>query len=59
MNVVCGFYVGDENVMNEMVKFVKVYNVVVGVYFGLFDLKGFGRWNIDIFNDEIYNLMIY
>ena len=58
-NVACGFHAGDENVMNETVKLAKAHNVAVGAHPGLPDLKGFGRRNIDISNDEIYNLMIY
>lgn len=41
--------------MNETVKLAKAHNVAVGAHPGLPDLKGFGRRNIDISNDEIYN----
>ena len=54
------FHAGDENVMNETVKLAKAHNVAVGcTSWFTFDLKSFGRRNIDISNDEIYNLMIY
>lgn len=58
-NIACGFHAGDENVMNETVKLAKEHNVAIGAHPGLPDLKGFGRRNMDISLDEIYNLMIY
>ncbi|CDR26015.1 5-oxoprolinase subunit PxpA [Staphylococcus schweitzeri] len=58
-NIACGFHAGDENVMNETVKLAKEHNVAIGAHPGLPDLKGFGRRNMDISLNEIYNLMIY
>ncbi|PNZ71193.1 5-oxoprolinase subunit PxpA [Staphylococcus croceilyticus] len=58
-NVACGFHAGDENVMNDTVKIAKDNGVSIGAHPGLPDLKGFGRRNIDIAPQEVYNLMIY
>lgn len=58
-NIACGFHAGDENVINETVKLAKEHNVAIGAHPGLPDLKGFGRRNMDMSLDEIYNLMIY
>lgn len=58
-NVACGFHAGDENVMNDTVKIAKDNDVSIGAHPGLPDLKGFGRRNIDIAPQEVYNLMIY
>lgn len=49
VNLVCGFYVLDFFIMNYIVELVKKVGVCVGVYFGLFDLVGFGRRNMNIF----------
>lgn len=58
-NVACGFHAGDENVMNDTIKIAKDNGVSIGAHPGLPDLKGFGRRNIDIAPQEVYNLMIY
>lgn len=53
VNIVCGLYVGDLEIMVKMFKFVKVCGVVVGVYFGFLDLWGFGCWIIFYMFGEI------
>ncbi|MGA4513542.1 5-oxoprolinase (ATP-hydrolyzing) subunit A [Staphylococcus caledonicus] len=58
-NIACGFHAGDENVMNETVKLAKEHGIGIGAHPGLPDLKGFGRRNMDIAPDEIYNLVVY
>ncbi|MCI2947676.1 5-oxoprolinase subunit PxpA [Staphylococcus caledonicus] len=58
-NIACGFHAGDENVMNETVKLAKEHGIDIGAHPGLPDLKGFGRRNMDIAPDEIYNLVVY
>ncbi|MCE5089835.1 5-oxoprolinase subunit PxpA [Staphylococcus devriesei] len=58
-NIACGFHAGDENVMNETVKLAKEHGVGIGAHPGLPDLKGFGRRNMDIAPNEIYNLVVY
>ncbi|MBO1197997.1 5-oxoprolinase subunit PxpA [Staphylococcus simiae] len=58
-NIACGFHAGDENVINETVKLAKDNNVSIGAHPGLPDLQGFGRRNMDMTLDEIYNLVIY
>lgn len=45
--------------MNDTVKIAKDNGVSIGAHPGLPDLKGFGRRNIDIAPQEVYNLMIY
>lgn len=58
-NIACGFHAGDENVMNATVKLAKDHNVGIGAHPGLPDLQGFGRRNMDLSLDEIYNLVVY
>ncbi|EHJ06693.1 5-oxoprolinase subunit PxpA [Staphylococcus simiae] len=58
-NIACGFHAGDENVINGTVKLAKDNNVGIGAHPGLPDLQGFGRRNMDMTLDEIYNLVIY
>ncbi|QLK86020.1 5-oxoprolinase subunit PxpA [Staphylococcus sp. 17KM0847] len=58
-NVACGFHAGDENVMAETVKQAKANGISIGAHPGFPDLKGFGRRNLDMSRDEIYNMIIY
>ncbi|WP_392449800.1 5-oxoprolinase subunit PxpA [Staphylococcus massiliensis] len=58
-NVACGFHAGDENVMHQTVKLAKENSISIGAHPGLPDLQGFGRRNMDINPDEIYNLVVY
>lgn len=58
-NVACGFHAGDWNVMHETVKLAKESNIGIGAHPGLPDLQGFGRRNMDISPDEIYNIVTY
>ncbi|MCU5746419.1 5-oxoprolinase subunit PxpA [Staphylococcus sp. SQ8-PEA] len=58
-NVACGFHAGDWNVMNETIKIAKESNIGVGAHPGLPDLQGFGRRNMDISPQEIYNIVTY
>ncbi|MBL7573337.1 5-oxoprolinase subunit PxpA [Staphylococcus saccharolyticus] len=58
-NIACGFHAGDENVMNRTIQLAKKHQVGIGAHPGLPDLKGFGRRNMDIAPEEIYNIVIY
>lgn len=58
-NIACGFHAGDENVMNRTIQLAKKHQVGIGAHPGLPDLKGFGRHNMDIAPEEIYNIVIY
>ncbi|KAH3666344.1 hypothetical protein OGAPHI_004533 [Ogataea philodendri] len=58
-NIACGFHAGDYNIMANMVKLAKKYNVKVGSHPGLPDLLGFGRRRFAIPPDEIFNLVMY
>lgn len=58
-NIACGFHAGDENVLYNTVKLAKDNGVGIGAHPGLPDLKGFGRRNMDITPNEIYNLVVY
>lgn len=59
VNVVCGFYVGDFDVMVQIVVLVEIKGVVIGVYFGFFDLGGFGCCKLDMVFVEVKNMVIY
>ncbi|MEB8124723.1 5-oxoprolinase subunit PxpA [Staphylococcus succinus] len=58
-NVACGFHAGDQHVMNQTIKRAKEHNIGIGAHPGLPDLQGFGRRNMDLSPDEIYDTVIY
>ncbi|PTI61772.1 5-oxoprolinase subunit PxpA, partial [Staphylococcus succinus] len=46
-------------VMNQTIKRAKEHNIGIGAHPGLPDLQGFGRRNMDLSPDEIYDIVIY
>lgn len=58
-NVACGFHAGDYSVMKHTVQLAKTFNVNVGAHPGLPDLQGFGRREMKITSDEVYDIVVY
>ncbi|HJF68401.1 MAG TPA: 5-oxoprolinase subunit PxpA [Staphylococcus kloosii] len=58
-NIACGFHAGDAQVMNNTVKLAHENNIGIGAHPGLPDLQGFGRRNMDLSPQEIYDTVIY
>src|SRR5699024_1543164 len=58
-NVACGFHAGDQHVMNQTVEIAKQHNIHISAQPGYQDLIGFGRRNIDVTPQEVYDLVIY
>jgi UPF0271 protein len=58
-NVACGFHAGDYSVMNDTVKLAKKFNVQVGAHPGLPDLQGFGRREMKLTPEEVYDMVVY
>ncbi len=58
-NIACGYHAGDHNVMMETVKMAKAHGVRIGAHPGFADLHGFGRREMKMSAEEIYNLIIY
>ncbi|MEH7441170.1 5-oxoprolinase subunit PxpA [Bacillus sp. JJ1122] len=58
-NIACGFHAGDHNVMMETVKMAKAHGVKIGAHPGFPDLHGFGRRDMHLTQQEIYNLVVY
>lgn len=58
-NIACGYHAGDHNVMVETVKLAKKCGVQMGAHPGFPDLAGFGRRNMLLSPQEIYNLVVY
>lgn len=58
-NIACGFHAGDYNVMNKTVKMAIDRGVAIGAHPGMQDLTGFGRREMAVSADEVYNMIIY
>ena len=58
-NVACGLHAGDPFVMHRTVKLALERDVAIGAHPGFMDLNGFGRRNIVMKPDEIYDLIVY
>jgi 5-oxoprolinase (ATP-hydrolysing) subunit A len=58
-NIACGFHAGDFNVIHDTVKRAKEKGVAVGAHPGYPDLQGFGRRNLQMTQQEIYNCIVY
>lgn len=58
-NIACGFHAGDYSVMKRTVRLAKRAGVQVGAHPGLPDLQGFGRREMKLSPEEIYDIVIY
>jgi len=58
-NIACGFHGGDPIVMNNTIKLAKQFGVSIGAHPSFFDLKNFGRKEIQLNEEEIFQLVIY
>jgi UPF0271 protein len=58
-NVACGFHAGDYSVMRRTVQLAKMFGVQVGAHPGLPDLQGFGRREMKITSEEVYDIVVY
>jgi len=58
-NVACGFHAGDFRVMNHTIKIAIKNNISIGAHPGYPDLQGFGRRNMNMSADEVYELIVY
>ncbi|WP_017184835.1 LamB/YcsF family protein [Alkalibacillus haloalkaliphilus] len=58
-NVACGYHAGDYRTIPQAIKLAKEANVAIGAHPGYPDLLGFGRRNMDIPAEEVYQLVVY
>ncbi len=58
-NIACGMHAGDPFVMHKTVRLALEQGVAVGAHPGFMDLNGFGRRNIIMKPEEIYDLIVY
>ncbi|MBN8209541.1 LamB/YcsF family protein [Bacillus sp. NTK071] len=58
-NIACGYHAGDHNVMMKTVKLAHSLGVGIGAHPGFPDLGGFGRRDMNLSADEVFNLVAY
>ncbi len=58
-NIACGFHAGDPSVMRHTVRLCLEHNVAIGAHPGLPDLVGFGRRNMAVSAQEVYDMVVY
>jgi UPF0271 protein len=58
-NIACGFHAGDAAVMKKTVRLALKYGVAIGAHPGLPDLQGFGRREMAVSAEEVYDMVVY
>lgn len=58
-NIACGFHAGDPSIMRKTVQLALEKNVAIGAHPGFQDLTGFGRRNMNVSPQEIYDIVTY
>lgn len=59
VNIACGFHAGDATTMRNTAKLALDKNVKIGAHPGYPDLQGFGRRNMNLSPQEIYDICVY
>lgn len=58
-NIACGFHAGDPATMRRTVRLAVENKVAIGAHPGLPDLVGFGRREMQVSAQEVYELVLY
>lgn len=59
VNIACGFHAGDPTVMRNTVRLAIDHKIAIGAHPGFPDLVGFGRRNLAVSSQEVYDMVIY
>ncbi len=59
VNIACGFHAGDPTVMRTTVRAAAERGVCIGAHPGLPDLLGFGRREMAVSVDDVYDMTVY
>ncbi|MDZ5710937.1 5-oxoprolinase subunit PxpA [Jeotgalibacillus haloalkalitolerans] len=58
-NIACGYHAGDPSVMRKTVELALKSGTAIGAHPGFPDLGGFGRRNMNVSEEEAYDLTLY
>jgi len=56
-NIACGYHAGDEDIMKKTVELALLNHVAVGAHPGFADKEFFGRRELQLSNNEVYDLI--
>lgn len=59
VNIACGFHGGDATVMRQTVELAVQKNVAIGAHPGYPDRQGFGRRDMNLSPEEVFDIVIY
>src|SRR5580765_6404653 len=57
VNIACGYHAGNEEIMRKTVEEALRYHVAIGAHPGFADKEFFGRRELKMDREEIYNLV--
>ena len=58
-NIACGFHAGDADTMRRSIETARSRNVAVGAHPSLFDRENFGRKELPVNPDEVFDAVVY
>lgn len=59
VNIACGFHGGDPTVMRQTVELAVQKSVAIGAHPGYPDMQGFGRRDMNLSSEEVFDIVIY
>jgi UPF0271 protein len=57
-NIACGYHAGDEATIRQTIEYALQYNVAIGAHPGFDDKKNFGRLDVALTGNEVYDLVL-
>jgi UPF0271 protein len=58
-NIACGFHAGDAETMRQSIEAARDRKVAVGAHPSLFDRENFGRKELPVKSDEVFDAVVY
>ena|ERR1700736_507157 len=58
-NIACGFHAGDAETMRRSIEAARDRKVAIGAHPSLFDRENFGRKELPVKSDEVYDAVVY
>jgi UPF0271 protein len=58
-NIACGFHAGDADTMRHSIEAARALDVAIGAHPSLFDRENFGRKELPVKPDEIFDAVVY
>ena len=58
VNIACGYHAGNETIIRQTIELAQKNNVAIGAHPSFFDKENFGRTEMNISADKIYDIII-